>query len=102
VPGGHRWDRGDVGSEQGRPASDTASVGRLPRNRGAVPLDFAPAARRILDALRDAPADDWARLDAPLGDHDAPALEIALAGLAREGLAERHPSDPRLARLPLA
>jgi A/G-specific adenine glycosylase len=57
---------------------------------------------RILDALRDAPADGWARLGAPLGDHDAPALEIALAGLAREGLAERHPSDPRLARLPLA
>jgi hypothetical protein len=56
---------------------------------------------RILDVLRDAPADAWARLDTPLGDHDAPALEVALAGLAREGLAERHPSDPRMARLPL-
>jgi len=57
---------------------------------------------RILDTLRDAPADAWARIDPPLGDHDRPALEAALAGLAREGLAERHPSDPRLARLPRA
>ncbi|MCI0581356.1 MAG: A/G-specific adenine glycosylase [Chloroflexi bacterium] len=56
---------------------------------------------RILEALRDAPADAWARLDAPLGEHDTAALEAALAGLAREGLAERHPTDASLARLPL-
>ena len=57
---------------------------------------------RILDALRDAPADGWARIDAPLGDHDAAAIQASLAALARDGLAERHPSDPGLARLPLA
>lgn len=57
---------------------------------------------RILDALRDAPADGWARLDGPLGDHDLAAVEAALTGLARDGLAERHPSDPTLARLPIA
>ncbi|HEX9549555.1 MAG TPA: hypothetical protein VF971_00530 [Candidatus Limnocylindrales bacterium] len=57
---------------------------------------------RILDALRDAPGDAWASVSPPLGSHDGPALEAALSGLAREGLAERHPSDPWLARLPQA
>ena len=57
---------------------------------------------RILDELRDAPADAWARVDAPLGDHDAVAVETAVRGLAREGLAELHPTDRGLARLPLA
>jgi A/G-specific adenine glycosylase len=57
---------------------------------------------RILDELRDAPADAWARVDAPLGDHDAVAVETAVRGLVREGLAELHPTDRGLARLPLA
>ncbi|HET9435503.1 MAG TPA: A/G-specific adenine glycosylase [Candidatus Limnocylindrales bacterium] len=55
---------------------------------------------RLLDALRDAPDAAWARIDAPIGEHDWPAIDGALAALAREGLAERHPSDARLARLP--
>jgi hypothetical protein len=57
---------------------------------------------RILDALRDTPADAWARLDSPIGGHDAAAVETALAGLDREGLVERHPTEGSLARLPLA
>jgi A/G-specific adenine glycosylase len=57
---------------------------------------------RILDTLRDAPADGWARLDVPFGGHDAAAIKASLDALAREGLAERHPTDSSLARLPLA
>jgi hypothetical protein len=57
---------------------------------------------RILDRLRDAPADSWARIDGPVGEHDGAAVRVALDGLALEGLAERHPSDAALARLPTA
>jgi hypothetical protein len=38
-------------------------------------------------------------LDAPLGVHDAGAVERALAGLERDGLVERDPADPLVARL---
>jgi len=84
-------------------------VSRTGRGRAALERDreapFRTTSRwlrgRILDALRDAREDAWARLDLPLGEHDAAALEAALAGLAREGLAERHPTDATLARLPL-
>jgi A/G-specific adenine glycosylase len=57
---------------------------------------------RILDNLRDAAPGDWAAIDAPVGAHDARAVEAALTALGAEGLAERHPTDTRLARLPLA
>ena len=57
---------------------------------------------RILDALRDAPAGHWATIEAPVGGHDAGAVESALAALGAEGLAERHPREPNLARLPLS
>lgn len=71
-----------------------------------APAPFASTSRwlrgRILDSLRDAPADAWARLDASVGNHDLVAVETALEALARDGLLERHPSDPRLARLPAA
>jgi A/G-specific adenine glycosylase len=77
--------------------------------KGAVherPVHFHTTSRwlrgRILDALRDAPADAWARIEVPLGGHDATAVDASLDTLAREGLAERHPTDASLARLPLA
>lgn len=57
---------------------------------------------RLLDALRDSPGDEWLPVGGALGDHDDAAVGLALAGLEREGLAERHPSDPALARLPIA
>jgi len=57
---------------------------------------------RILDALRDSPAEAWARIEPRLGDHGESAIQAAVDALARDGLAERHPSDPRLARLPRA
>jgi len=94
---------GTAEAADGRAARGSRRIGRTAARESEAP--FKSTSRwlrgRILDALRDAPADGWARLDAPLGEHDTPALQLALASLAREGLAERHPSDPRLARLPL-
>lgn len=57
---------------------------------------------RLLDLLRDAPGTAWAPIPAKLGPHDEVVIARALDGLAREGLAERHPHDRRLARLPIA
>ena len=57
---------------------------------------------RLLDLLRDAPGSSWARLPEGLGPHDVTRLDQTLDDLAREGLAERHPSDRGLARLPIA
>ncbi|MBI2778016.1 MAG: A/G-specific adenine glycosylase [Chloroflexi bacterium] len=56
---------------------------------------------RILEVLRDAEAGAWARIETPFGAHDAPAVEVAIRSLARDGLLERHAEDPNLARLPL-
>ena len=58
---------------------------------------------RILDRLRAAPGDDWVIFDAPIGDHDTPAVARSLATLAREGLLELDDrgANPR-ARLPIA
>lgn len=73
---------------------------------GSREQPFATTSRwlrgRILDALRDAAPGTWAAIDAPVGDHDARAVDAALAALGAEGLAERHPTEARLARLPLA
>ena len=56
---------------------------------------------RILDTLRDAAPGAWTAIHAPIGEHDAGAVEAALVALGIDGLAERHPSDLHLARLPL-
>jgi len=102
------WCRAAIAGTAESPAAGGGARPRPIRVRAAREAEapFRTTSRwlrgRILDALRDAPSDAWARIDAPFGEHDAPALEVALTGLAREGLAERHPSDPRLARLPLA
>ena len=96
------------GRTGGAPAPDRGPV----RGRRAIDghrqrvVPFRSTSRwlrgRILDALRDAPADSWARIESPLGEHGAASIEAALAGLSREGLAERHPTDCALARLPIA
>ncbi len=57
---------------------------------------------RILDALRDGADDGWVHLAAPLGRHDEAAVRASLSRLAAEGLAELHPSEPHVARLPLS
>jgi len=72
---------------------------------GTVEQPFGTTSRwlrgHILDNLRDAAPGDWAAIEAPLGIHDARAVEAALTALGAEGLAERHPTEARLARLPL-
>ena len=87
-----------------RQASAGAPAGRP---AGAVPaaLRFRETSRwlrgRLLDRLRDAPGEDWVALEPRLGQHGPQAVERALAGMAREGLVERHPADPHRARLPV-
>jgi A/G-specific adenine glycosylase len=56
---------------------------------------------RILDQLRSAGNGTWTAIADPFGPHDAEAIVAALSGLAREGLVEIHPVDPRSVRLPL-
>jgi A/G-specific adenine glycosylase len=57
---------------------------------------------RLLDLLRDGSGSAWVRIPTGLGTHDDEAITRALDSLARDGLAERHPEDPELARLPIA
>jgi A/G-specific adenine glycosylase len=70
--------------------------------RGAQP--FTTTRRwvrgRIIDRLRDAAPGEWTRLDGAIGSHDAVAVDMAISGLEREGLLERHHHDPWLLRLP--
>ncbi|TMF41550.1 MAG: A/G-specific adenine glycosylase [Chloroflexi bacterium] len=54
---------------------------------------------RILDRLRAALDGSWTRVIGPVGVHDAEAVAAALRALARDGLVELDPADPRLARL---
>lgn len=77
--------------------------GRSARPRRADPR-FASTSRwlrgRILDRLRDAPAGEWTAIRETIGSHDVGAVSRAVAALALDGLAELHPTDPTLARLP--
>ena len=82
------------------------SAGATSRRRGAGPdaRTFATTTRwlrgRMLDRLRDIPGGDWASFAGPLGSHDEVAVRGALLAMERDGLLERHPTDPTLARLP--
>lgn len=89
------------GAAEPAPATKAAMARRAVRKPA-----FADTSRwlrgRILDRLRDAPGDAWTRIDLAIGGHEPPRIEIELDRLVREGLAERHPTDRALARLPLA
>ena len=54
---------------------------------------------RILDRLRAADGAAWTRIDAPIGSHEAGAVEMALCALARDGLVELDPAEAGRARL---
>ncbi|MBI3747173.1 MAG: A/G-specific adenine glycosylase [Chloroflexi bacterium] len=79
---------------------------RTARSARERPAPFETTSRwlrgRLLDILRDAPDGTWAKLPARLGSHDAASIASTVEVLAREGLAERHPTDLALARLPIA
>jgi A/G-specific adenine glycosylase len=55
---------------------------------------------RILDSLRDGPG--WVDVDDRIGQHARPAVEVALADLAADGLIERANGHTLRARLPVA
>ena len=78
----------------------------MPTRRITPAIPFTATRRwlrgRLVDRLRDAGPDGWAIVEGPVCEHDAGAVESALAGLAADGLIERDPVDPRRCRLPLA
>jgi A/G-specific adenine glycosylase len=79
-------------------------VGRRTRRRGVdAGATFASTSRwlrgRILDQLRDVPDDEWGAIAAPIGEHEAGAVGLALLAMESEGLIERDRSDPHRARL---
>jgi len=47
---------------------------------------------RIVDRLRDAEDLAWTVIGAPIGDHDAIAIQRALTALARDGIVELDPA----------
>ncbi len=82
---------------------DVDAAVRVVRDR---PARFETTSRwlrgRLLDLLRDALDETWAAIPTSVGRHDAESIAVALDGLVRDGLAERHPADRRRARLPIA
>ncbi len=97
-----RAGRTDCGSCPARPwcasASSEPTAARAPRStagsatprRPAIP--FPSTTRwlrgRVLDRLRAADGDAFSTIDAPIGVHDRSAVDLALDGLARDGLIE--------------
>jgi hypothetical protein len=69
---------------------------RIPAASRAIP--FTASSRwlrgRIVDRLRDAPNGTWTAIDPPIGDHDGPAVGVALAALERDGLIELEDLGP--------
>jgi A/G-specific adenine glycosylase len=79
-------------------ASQTAAAGAppsretRPRTPAGRALPFTSSTRwlrgRIVERLRAAPNGTWTAFEPPIGDHDGPAVGIALAALERDGLIE--------------
>jgi A/G-specific adenine glycosylase len=72
-----------------------------------APAPFPTTSRwlrgRIVDRLREAANGTWVTLDDEIGNHDRPAIEIAVKALADDGLVELDGDPTRLrARLPVA
>ena len=57
---------------------------------------------RILDRLREAPADDWIVLDGPIGAHSLEHVHAATEALANEGMVEIGPRSSTVMRARLA
>jgi A/G-specific adenine glycosylase len=91
------------------PAASPMRVATTPRPRArneVAPQPFHATTRwlrgRIVDRLRDAEDHAWTVIGAPIGDHDAAAIERALTALGRDGIVELDPADGRRARLATA
>ncbi|HEY8799693.1 MAG TPA: A/G-specific adenine glycosylase [Candidatus Limnocylindrales bacterium] len=94
------------------PAAPRMRVATTPRPRARAPAQpFHATSRhatsrwlrgRIVDRLRDAEDLAWTVIGAPIGDHDAIAIQRALTALARDGIVELDPADGRRARLATA
>ncbi len=98
------WCRFAAEAGEGHVPSRTAST-RAPRSSGAASAPRFPSTSRwlrgrLLDRLRDAHGDGWVDMGGPVGEHDAAAVDLALAAMAAEGLIERDPVDLRRSRLP--
>jgi A/G-specific adenine glycosylase len=89
------------------PAAPPMRVATTPRPRARTPAQpFRATTRwlrgRIVDRLRDAEDHAWTLIGAPIGDHDAIAIQRALTALARDGIVELDPADGPRARLATA
>lgn len=98
------WCRYALASGRDAVSGDYEGPGhRVTRER---PAAFETTSRwlrgRLLDLLRDAPGEAWAAIPTSMGGHGGGSLTIALDALVSDGLAERHPTDRRRARLPIA
>jgi A/G-specific adenine glycosylase len=81
-------------------------TGSRPRPRGQPEIARQPFHQttrwlrgRIVDRLRDAGGSSWLVVEAPIGDHDAAAIDLALSALTRDGIVELDPAATRRARL---
>jgi A/G-specific adenine glycosylase len=89
-------------------AAATPSAGPISRRpRARVPAPpFHATSRwlrgRLVDRLREADGPAWTDITAPIGSHDTPAIDRALAALARDGVVELDPGNSRRARLATA
>jgi A/G-specific adenine glycosylase len=90
-------------------AAATSTAEQIPqrRPRARVPAPpFHATSRwlrgRLVDRLREADGAAWTDITAPIGSHDTPAIDRALAALARDGVVELDPVNSRRARLATA
>jgi len=103
------WCRLAVASSEpaATPAAPPMRVATTPLPRAHAPAQpFRATTRwlrgRIVDRLRDAEDHAWTVIGAPIGDHDAIAIQRTLTALARDGIVELDPADGRRARLATA
>lgn len=105
------WCAYAAGATSGAVSGGSAMPGRAARTSGAARAGrasppFASTTRwlrgRIMDRLRDGPADGWTAVRGPIGGHGVEAVREALAALAAEGLVELDGGRPDHGRLPIA
>jgi len=102
--------RGKAAASDDASTAERPSRAARPRQRGAAdrarPVPFTSTTRwlrgRLLDRLRETPGEAWTAIGGPIGEHDAEAIDRALAALARDGIIEVDAVDRRRARLATA